>query len=199
MKKTMARIGLIDVDSHHFPNLPLMKIAAYHKSIGDAAEPAVPIQRYDKVYVSKIFTFTPDIDFVPQADETVYGGTGYNLTTVLPPYIESMCPDYDLYPQFSEAYGFLTRGCPRNCRFCIVSEKEGSKSVRVADLSEFWRGQKKIKLLDANILACNERENILQSLIDCGAYIDFTQGLDIRLTDKYIAQMLTEIKIEEVH
>jgi hypothetical protein len=193
------KIGLVDVDSHNFPNLPLMKISAYHKAQGDCVDWANGFERYDRVYMSKVFTSTPDDDFVYTADEIEIGGTGYDYENKLPPEIESICPDYELYPQYTAAYGFLTRGCPRNCGFCIVTKKEGIKSTQVADLTDFLRGQREIKLLDPNLLACKEREKLLQQLIDSRAYIDFTQGLDIRLTDATIAKMLNAMKIKRIH
>jgi hypothetical protein len=200
------RIGLVDVDSSkNFPNLPLMKLSAYRKKRGDYVTWAAAVEHYDVVYMSKIFTFTPDDMTCYNADEVIKGGTGYNLDTKLPDETEHIYPDYSLYAdekgrlKFPEACGFLTRGCPRDCKFCIVSRKEGRCSQQVAELGEFWRGQKVIKLLDPNLLACKDREKILQSLIDSRARIDFTQGLDIRLTDKYIAGMLKQIKIENLH
>lgn len=209
------KIGLVDVDGHNFPNLPLMKISAYHKRRGDTVEFAIGLEHYDLLYMSKIFTFTPDISIYYEADKIIKGGTGWginnkldeavklnlreNFEYFLQPEIEHIMPDYSLYPQYPEAYGFLTRGCPRNCPFCIVSQKEGGKSVQVAELREFWQGQKIIKILDPNLLACSDREKILQSLIDSRAWIDFTQGLDIRLTDKYIAEMLKKIKVKSLH
>ena len=176
-----------------------MKLSAYHKSKGDNVVWANALEYYDKLYISKIFTFTPDYQHYYHADEIIKGGTGYNLKNKLPDEIEHISPDYNLYPQFPEAYGFLTRGCPRNCGFCIIGGKEGCRSIQVAELSEFWRGQKIIKLLDPNLLACSDREKILRSLIDSNAWVDFTQGLDIRLTDKYIAEMLKKIKIKYLH
>ena len=195
------KVGLIDVDGHHFPNLALMKISAYHKRRGDHVEWCMPLDRYDLVYQAKVFneTYSKDIDWTPQADQVLKGGTGYNLTERLPEEIERQYPDYGLYPQYEEAYGFLTRGCPRGCGFCIVSEKEGRKSEQVADLGEFWRGQKEIKLLDPNLLACREREKLLMQLIESGAKVDFTQGLDIRLVDTDIAGLLERIRIKAIH
>ena len=137
------KIGLIDVDGHNFPNLPLMKISAYHKSLGDDVEWFFPLNRYDRVYMSKVFDFTLDYEFCIQADEIIKGGTGYDLKNKLPQEIESMFPDYSLY-NTKTAYGFLTRGCPRGCEFCVVAEKEGKCSRKVADLSSFWNGQKEI-------------------------------------------------------
>ncbi len=137
------KIGLVDVDSHHFPNLPLMKLSAYHKRKGDEVEFWMPLNKYDIVYKSKVFDFTPDIDYMPMADQIFEGGTGYKTSVNLPHGIEHITPDYSLYPQYDEAYGFLTRGCPRKCKFCVVSEKEGYISKQVAELSEFYTGQKK--------------------------------------------------------
>lgn len=192
------KIGLIDVDGHNFPNLALMKISAYHKSIGDSVEFYDPWFDYDKVYMSKVFTFTPDYELCIRAKEIVKGGTGYGINTTLPDDIEHMYPDYELYG-VEEAYGYLTRGCPRGCDFCIVADKEGKKSVKVADLKEFWDGQKEIKLLDPNILACKDWKILIQQLIDSKAYIDFTQGLDIRLMTEEKAEMLNQLKIKMIH
>ena len=209
-------IGLFDVDSHNFPNLPLMKISAYHKSIGDNVEWADHITHYDKVYVSKIFgeEYTKDDYVMFNADEIVFGGTGYAITIEngkevyhkdrdpdLPYEIEHIYPDYSLYPELTKdtAYGFLTRGCCNNCSFCIVSKKEGMCSHKVANLSEFWNGQKHIKLLDPNILACKDRKVLLHQLIDSKAKVDFTQGLDARFLTKDIALMLKEIKVDMYH
>lgn len=193
------KIGLIDVDGHNFPNLALIKISAYHKSKGDTADWCNRLEKYDIVYKSKVFDFTPDDATAIQADEVIQGGTGYGLDNALPVEIENIFPDYSLYPQYKEAYGFLTRGCPRGCEFCIVGKKEGLKSVQVADLGQFWNGQKEIKLLDPNLLACTEWKQLLQQLIDSKAWIDFTQGLDIRLMTDEKASMLNEVKAKMIH
>ena len=209
-------IGLYDADGHNFPNLPLMKISAYHKSIGDNVEFAEPFYKYDKVYVSRIFgdEYTNFEDFCFQANEIIYGGTGFAIKVVdgkevyektkdneLPCEIEHIYPDYSLYPELTKdtAYGFLTRGCPNNCAFCIVSKKEGRISKKVADLSEFWRGQKYIKLLDANLLACKDKQELLQQLIESKSQVDFTQGLDARFITADVAEMLKQIKTKRVH
>lgn len=157
------------------------------------------MKKYDLVYKSKVFDFTPEIEYPIYADRVVEGGSGYGLDNHLPNEVEHIMPDYSLYPQFNAAYGFLTRGCPRACPFCIVAPKEGARSVKVADLSEFWNGQKQIKLLDPNLLACKEHEDLLQQLIDSGAWVDFTQGLDIRLVTKENAELLRRIKVKNIH
>ena len=192
------RIALIDEDSSRFPNLALMKLSAWHKVAGDSVEWHQPGKHYNRVYLSKIFTASPAYSKPILADEIIRGGTGYDLQNTLPAEIEAMCPDYEFYPQYPEAYGLLTRGCPRNCAFCIVSQKEGHISRQVADLQDFYRGQRVIKLLDPNLLACADRERLLQQLAESHAHIDFTQGLDIRLT-KDILPLLNEIKIKMLH
>lgn len=197
------QIGLIDVDSHNFPNLALMKLSAWHKGQGDTVEWCLPLKHYDIVYQSKVFddTYSPDITWQPNADKIVKGGTGYGLDNKLPDEIEHIYPDYSIYPELTQdtAYGFLTRGCPRHCDFCIVGDKEGLKSVKVADLSEFWRGQRNIVLLDPNILACRERMNLLDQLIESRAVVDFSQGLDIRLATEDVAKKLNQIRVKRLH
>lgn len=193
------KVGLIDVDGHNFPNLALMKISSYHKQKGDYVEFYDNFQYYDKVYVSKVFDFTQDFEYNINAKEVVKGGTGYDLKIKLPEEIEKAYPDYSLYNIDNVAYGYLTRGCPRKCEFCIVSEKEGKSSYKVNDLSNFWRGQKEIKLLDANLLACKERLGLLKQLVNSKAYVDFTQGLDIRLTNSEINELLKQIKVKQIH
>ena len=215
------KVGLIDVDGHNFPNLALMKISAWHKAQGDDVEWCLPLDRYDIVYQSKVFdeTYSPDIDWIPMADKIIKGGTGYGLDNKLPDEIEHIYPDYSLYQhqevEYDEetgekivrivgatvdtAYGFLTRGCPRGCEFCIVANKEGRRSYKVADLSEFWNGQKNIVLCDPNILACPQHPELLQQLIDSKACVDFNQGLDIRLTNKRNIDLLNRIKVKQIH
>lgn len=194
------RIGLIDVDSHNFPNLALMKISAYHKSRGDSVEWWNGLKHYDRVYQSKIFTdlYSHDNDYVIMADEVIKGGTGYDLQNKLPYVIEHQYPDYDLYNIKDRAFGHLTRGCPRGCPFCIVKEKEGSTHT-VADLGEWWHGQKEIVLMDSNITASDDCERLFDSLIESKALINFEGGIDIRyLTDKG-AEQIDRMRTSIVH
>ena len=208
------KIGLIDVDGHNFPNLVLMKLSAWHKAQGDSVEWYQPMfsGHMDKVYMSKVFSFTPDYEYFIDADEIVKGGSGYaitlengkevynkNLDAPLPDEIEHMYPDYSIYNITDTAYGFLTRGCPRGCSFCHVEAKEGRKSYKVADLSEFWNGQKNIVLCDPNILACKDWKDLLQQLIDSKAWIDINQGLDIRLMTAEKAEMIKQMKVKGLH
>lgn len=193
------KIGLVDVDGHNFPNIALMKISAWHKSHGDSVQWAGSLEHYDKIYMAKVFTFTPDDVQAYQADEIVRGGTGYDLTSRLPDEIESYYPDYSLYSIKDTAYDYLTRGCPRKCPFCIVGQKEGAQAYKVADLSQFWQGQKHIKLLDPNLLAAPEWSELLGQLADSGAWVDFTQGLDIRLMTDEKATAINKVKYSMLH
>lgn len=194
-------IGLIDVDSHNFPNLALMKISAYHKANGDQVEWWNGFKHYDRVYQSKVFdeTYTEDMPFCIMSDEIIKGGTGYDLDNKLPDEIEHQYPDYSLYGIGNTSYGFLTRGCPRACPFCIVATKEGRKSVHVADLDEFHRDQKEIKLLDPNLLACKDHERLLKQLADSKAKVDFTQGIDARLLTRDNIDLINKIKLKGIH
>jgi len=214
------RIALIDVDGHNFPNIPLMKISAWHRKQGDSVEwyeqmkHGFPFEPLDRVYMSKVFSFTPDYEYFVNANEVIKGGSGYCIEMKdgrevynaekdgkLQPEIEHIYPDYSLYPELTKntAYGFMSRGCPRGCSFCHVEAKEGRSAKKVADLSEFWNGQKFIKLLDPNPVACKEWRDIFGQLAESGAWVDFTQGLDIRImTQEKIAELM-KIKVEQVH
>ncbi|KAA6344032.1 hypothetical protein EZS27_008331 [termite gut metagenome] len=185
------RIGLIDVDGHHFPNFALMKIANFHKTAGDTVEWVNYLKHYDKVYQSKVFTFTSDIQTPVQADESLKGGTRYKMYGEL--FCEDMEPEYFLYPQYPAAYGFLTRGCIRRCRWCIVPEKEGG--IRpYRDIETVLQGRKTAILMDNNVLASNHGLKQLEKIIDLKCKVDFNQGLDNRLVTDEIAKMLSKIK-----
>lgn len=210
------RIGLIDVDGHNFPSLPLMKISAWHKAQGDHVEWYQPMfsGHMDKVYMSKVFSFTPDYEWCIDADEIIKGGSGYCIELVdgkevyhkdndknLPQEIEHIYPDYGIYPELTEdcAFGYLTRGCPRNCSFCHTTQKDGCRSYKVADLSEFWRGQKNIVLLDQNILACKDHLDLLEQLVKSKARVEFNGGLDIRLVNERNIEKIKQLRLKGIH
>lgn len=201
----IMKIGLIDVDNHAkkkkwgatiYPNLSLCKISAYHKSKGDEVEWAVPLEHYDIIYKSKIFNFTPDDDRMYFADEIVKGGTGYDVNKVLPPYIDDMQPDYSIYPTIPEntSYGFLTRGCPNKCAWCVVPRKEGA--IRPYwDIDRVANGNMNVVLMDNNILAAGDYcMDQLQKIVDRGYKVDFNQALDARLVNEDNAKLLGKIK-----
>lgn len=201
------KVGLIDVDQHYktakYPNLALMKLSAWHKAQGDDVDWWWGFEHYDRIYMSKVFDETYTEDIVPpvNGDEIIKGGSGYDLENKLPDEVEHIYPDYSLYPALTKntAYGFLTRGCPRGCHFCIVAGKEGRRSVKVADLSEWWNGQKNIVLQDPNLLAYKGHMELLKQLIDSKAWVDVNQGFDCRLLTEKNIEAINQIKLKEIH
>lgn len=237
------RIGIVDVDNYQrlddcFPNLVLMKLSAWHKKQGDSVEwyDQFSIGYFDRVYLSKVFSFSHDVDFNIDADEVIRGGSGYCISVgsdgkehfdeskdfELPYEIEHIMPDYSIYynddidfkivkgkkkltgagkKHRDTAYGFMSRGCPRGCDFCIVKNKkgEGRCSHKVADLSEFWSGQSMIQLLDPNTFACPDWKDILTQLIDSGAEVDFNQGVDVRLLNDEKISYLKQVRVKYIH
>ena len=191
------KIGLHDSEKEYlkrktFPNYALMKISAYHKSIGDTVEWWNPLEKYDRVYSSKIFDFTPKNPYLPP--DTIKGGTGYNIHSVLPDEIEICFPDYTIYPECDYAIGYITRGCPNKCRWCIVPQKEGNIKPYRAWQELVRPDNNKLVLMDNNILACEYGIEQLESLIDSGYQIDLNQGMDARLVTDRIAEILSKIK-----
>jgi len=188
------KIGLIDVDGKHFPNLALMKLSAWHKSKGDEVS-FVTIDDYDVIYKSKVFSFSPDkTSGFYTANKIILGGIGYNLFNDLPKEIEHICPDYSLYNAES-AYGFLTRGCIRKCPWCIVPKKEGLIHFN-SDIEEFISNKKSAILMDNNVLASEDGLKQIEKIIKLNIKIDFNQGLDARIiaNDVEIVKLLSKVK-----
>lgn len=186
-------IGLVDVDSK-IPNLALMKISSYHKSRGDSVYFYDPMfgGKPDRIYASKVFTFTADYQYYPDGIEIIKGGTGYDIHSQLPIEIDSCCPDYSLYPDMDYSMGFLTRGCPNKCPWCFVPEKEGN--IRpYADIEDFCRHDK-VLLMDNNVLASDWGIKQIEKIAEMKIKIDFNQGLDARLIDDSVAKLLSRVK-----
>lgn len=189
-------IGLIAVDSD-YPNLALMKISAWHKSQGDLVEWYNPFDQYDIVYMSKIFSFTPDYgQWITNAKHIRKGGTGYDLHSVLPEEMEFVVPDYSLYPSIDNktAYGFLTRGCPNKCKWCVVPRKEGNIRPYMDVNDVAVDGRTNLVLMDNNVLACDYGLEQIQKIIDRGYRVDFNQALDARLVTDDIAKLLAKVR-----
>lgn len=194
-------VGLHDAEKDYFkrgksfPNLALMKISAWHKAQGDIVEWWIPIMQYDRVYSSKVFDFTPDNQELPIS--TIRGGTGYRdipIDKELPPEIDNMYPDYSIYPDCDYAVGYITRGCPNNCRWCIVPKKEGQIKPYRRWQDIVRSDTDKLVLMDNNILACGYGIEQLEGLIGSGYQIDLNQGMDARLVTKHVAEILSRLK-----
>lgn len=200
------KIGLVDVDGHAkkkkwgatiYPNLALAKIARYWRNRGGQISWASPMEHYDIVYMSKVFNFSPDDTYIYDADKIIKGGTGYDPLSQLPNEIDRLQPDYSIYPNIPKdtAYGFLTRGCPNKCRWCVVPKKEGAIRPYM-DVDEIAiDGRRKLVLMDNNILAAGDYcIQQLQKIIERGYRVDFNQALDARLVTDEIAQLLAKVK-----
>ncbi|MCX4355652.1 MAG: hypothetical protein OSJ43_05430 [Oscillospiraceae bacterium] len=212
-------VGLHDAEFDHikgksFPNYALMKISAWHKRRGDAVEMFTPIDPnaaeqltlfpleeyppkrkaniYDVVYSSKVFDFTPENPYLPA--DTIKGGTGYDIKSRLPPEIDGMFPDYSIYPDCDYAIGYITRGCPNKCPWCVVSQKEGGIKPYRHWQQLVRQDSNKLVLMDNNILSCEYGIAELESLIGSGYAIDLNQGMDARLVNDRIASILARLK-----
>lgn len=198
----MQKIGLHDAEKDHmrhktFPNYALMKISAYHKAAGDTVEWWEPLltDGYDKIYSSKVFDFTPPNPFLP--DWAIRGGTGYAdipINQTLPEEIDNAYPDYSIYPECDYAIGYITRGCPNNCRWCVVPKKEGRIRPYRTWEQLVRSDSKKLVLMDNNILASGYGIGQLESMIGSGYRIDLNQGMDARLVTDDIAQILSQLE-----
>lgn len=190
----MSRILLIDVDSK-IPNLALMKLSSWHKSQGDQV--GFNITEPDKIYASVVFKKNAHkLDglkfFYPDA-EIITGGSGIDLKATLPEQIERTVPDYELYPGMDYSLGFTSRGCVRNCYFCIVPKKEGK--YQPWQHPKEWVRHDKAKLLDNNWYANPDWFfETSQWFIDNNIAVDLTQGMDIRLLTDEIAVQLAKLK-----
>lgn len=199
MKGNML-IGLHDAEMDHFkrkdfPNYALMKISAWHKARGDKVEWWNPLKRYDRIYSSKIFDFTPIDPYLPE--DAVRGGTGYRdipMDQELQKEIDDMFPDYSIYLECDFAIGYLTRGCPNHCRWCVVPEKEGNIRPYRTWTELVRTDTNKLVLMDNNILACEYGIEQLKNMIGSGYHIDLNQGMDARLVDDEIAGILSRLE-----
>lgn len=177
-----------------FPNYALMKISAWHKCQGDHVEWWNPLYRYDRIYSSKVFDFTPDDPYLPS--DAIRGGTGYGdipMDHELPKEIDDMFPDYSIYPECDYAIGYLTRGCVRKCRWCVVPKKEGMIAPYRTWQEIVRHDTDKLVLMDNNIFACEYGIDQLESLIGSDYRIDLNQGMDARLVTDDVAQILSRL------
>ena len=188
------KIGLIDVDGHNFPNFALMKIASYHKAKGDEVEWVNGFERYNRIYKSKVFTFTPDDMTAYMADEIIQGGTGYDIKSRLPDEIEAHRGlDYSIYPQHPFSIQFYSRGCIRHCPFCLVHDKEGG--IRSVDPVTWNPKAEWIEVLDNNFFASPDWRDAIKDLRAQRLPVKF-HGVDVRIMDEEQAEALNSVKMK---
>lgn len=191
---------LVDVDSR-LPNLALMKLSRHLKAEGRKvvlSKRDELLRGVETVYASCVFSIAPSQRRVERmrriyGDSLIVGGSGVDLDRRLPPEIERGEADYDLYPELGDrAMGFLTRGCPYHCPFCLVPKKEGDVRI-VEDLDSLLQGRKKLILLDDNILAHPRAGELLELMARRDLSVNFTQTLDLRILDAELTELLKRI------
>lgn len=189
-------VGLLDIDSHNFVNLALMKIARYFKDKGESVEWAMPMfGEYDTLFASKIFTFSPEPNWNEYNYRTLEkGGTGYDIKKKLPPPIEKIRnPDYSIYPNCDYSIQFYSRGCIRHCPFCLVHDKEGGiKSVEPMELNP--KG-KWIEVLDNNFFANPDWKKAVEHLRKQKQPVKF-HGVDVRIMTEEMAFALNSLRLK---
>lgn len=192
------KVRLVDLDSK-MANIALMKISQYHKNKFDDVTWHIALAdiSIDKLYIAKLFDFTEDYHYC-NAKEVIKGGTGYDVQSKLPPEIDLIRKlDYSIYPKCDYSMQFYSRGCIRNCPFCVVRQKEGYiEPVEPMDLNP--RG-KHIEVLDNNFFANPEWKWAIEDLIKINQKVNF-HGIDARIMNEEQAYYLNKIKhCKQIH
>lgn len=190
------KVGLLDVDGHNFPNVALMKIADWHRLSGDDVEWAIPMFGvYDRIYASKVFTFTPDFDtMLFKAKQIFRGGTGYDIKSRLPDEIDQHTGlDYGLYPQYKFSVQFYSRGCIRHCPFCLVHDKEGG--IHSVEPMAWNPNAEWIEVLDNNFFAAPDWRKAIEDIRRQQLPVKF-HGVDVRIMDEEQAAALNSVKMK---
>ena len=213
------KIAIIDADliyrkKHRFPNLACMKLSAYYKAQGHSTQLKLDyadLGQYDKVFISKVFTDTEVAEDILQLPNVQYGGTGffYDKAPKLPEEIEHIKPDYQLYEEWVNkkiaaggkrkdftyyldySIGFLTRGCFRQCAFCV--NQNYKRCEPHSSVLEFMdKDRPKLCFLDDNFFACPQWRDIIAEVKNTSKRFQFKQGLDERLlTDEKIKELMS--------
>lgn len=148
----------------------------------------VDTEGYDAAFCSCVFSGTRQYVV---GENIIFGGTGVDAKISLPEGMDKMPLDYSLYPENDSSYGFISRGCNRDCYFCVVPQKEGR--VKVVDSIDAIIQHDKVEFLDNNFLQIPEHKEILKALIERGVKCRFMQGLDIRMIDEENAFLLSQL------
>ena len=190
------RIGILQCDGS-IPNLACMKIAGYHLSKGDQVETYIGglfDARYDFVYASKIFSFTPNPE-IP-TEKSLLGGTGIDFYNNLPEEIEKHEPSYLLYPDCNYHLGFSMKGCRFACEFCCVPKKEGKPRLNntIDQVLINPNAKKNLMLLDNDFFGGKDWKDNLLRIIEIDLKVCFVQGLNIRILTEEQAELLSKVK-----
>jgi hypothetical protein len=201
------RVLLIQLDGK-LPNLALMRLAAYHRGLGDSVElrragNATSLERGfwddvpELVYASTIFERTRPLaerllELHPAA---AVGGTGWDLTARLPIDVEKCQPDYSDYPSFRQSIGFTQRGCRLRCSFCVVPRKEGKNRPESA-IADIWRGApwpRELLLLDNDFFGQPDWRGHIEDIRGGGFKVSFNQGINARFLTPEAAEAIASV------
>lgn len=191
------------------PNLALMKLSAWFKSLGanvfftHSASRELFEPEYDLVLASSIFAWSENarIDFKRSFPDGILGGTGAEDSMTVEKFLgeQDIKPDYSIYPHFAPSLGFSQRGCRLNCSFCVVPKKEG-KVYESGSINGIWRGEghpKQIILLDNDFFGQPKWRERCQEIQDGNFEVSFNQGINIRLIHKEAAEFLSRLKYRD--
>jgi len=191
-------IRLVDIDGK-FPNIALMKISAYYKKLGCDVAWHSPMldatKKIDKLFVSKLFKFTADYKYYPKNTKIFKGGTGFDITTKLPNFISDITDvDYNMYPDCDYSLQFFSRGCIRQCPFCVVRKKEGY--IHPVNPMTLNHNGKYIEVLDNNFFASPKWREAIDFLLDAGQPVNL-HGVDVRIMEEEHAYWLNKLKLKQ--
>lgn len=183
------KIGLYNLEPK-IVNTAMMQISTFHKDREDQVEIYNPLfhDTYDKIYAFSIFNFTLK-HYVTK--DMVKGGTGFDIKTKLPREIENCDLDYSLFPNCQTSYIRFSRGCPRNCPFCIVRQKEGC--IHPIEPKNLNQNGKYITIMDNSFFANPKWREAIKWLQDKGQPVDF-QGVDVRDLTEDMCQALKTLR-----
>jgi len=202
IKNKKVDVLLIDVDGT-LPNLALMKLYRFFKEQGRGmmlTRGVTQLRSAREIYASCLFSSRISEGKIQKlqnryGDSLQLGGSGIDLQKRLPEAIEALAPDYDAYPELADrAIGFLSRGCPMHCPFCLVPVKEGGPR-QVSDLVTLLENGRRSKLilLDDNLLSLPHADGLLEEMVSRNIMVNFTQTLDLRFVDRNRAALLRRI------
>jgi hypothetical protein len=92
---------------------------------------------------------------------------------------------------------WTSRGCPRNCGFCVVKYVDGSKLTHIKNTikAEIDDSKSKIMIYDNNFLMNPNRLQILDELAESGKEIYLQAGVDARLINETVFKKLVACRL----